>query len=164
MSTTVTTSSEHAGDVETVLALLTSERWVQHKAEQLADGSRVVRREEQPGGGIVLVVSRELPGGGPGFLDRFLPKDGRVLQTQAWGPASDGVRRGSWTVEIPGAPASVGGTVRLEPRPAGSCYAVEGEVTVRVPLVGGKAERVVADLLVKLAAKEAGLLEDALRS
>lgn len=156
--------SDCPGDVEAVLALLTSDSWVQHKGEQLGDASRIVRREEQPGGGIVLAVSRELPGGGPGFLDRFLPKDGRVLQTDAWGPPGEGVRHGSWTVEIPGAPAGVGGTMRLEPRPAGSCYTVEGEVTVRVPLIGGKAERVVADLLVKLAAKEAELLADALRS
>jgi hypothetical protein len=51
--------------------------------------------------------------------------------------------------------------MRLEPSGTGSRWTVEGEVGVRVPLVGGKAERLVADLVVRLADKEAELLRSA---
>lgn len=162
MSTTVTAGFVSTGDVATVFDILTSDRWPQLKADRLGDGSSVVRREEQPDGGIVLAVSRELPRGAPGFLERFLPRDGRVLQTDTWAAAQDGSRRGTWTVEIPGAPAALSGSMRLEPHPEGSRYTLQGDVKVSVPLIGGKAERFIADLVVKLVDKEAALLTDAL--
>ena len=125
----------------------------------LRDGSRVVRREERPDGGILLVVSRELPAGVPGFLQRFLPPDNRVLQSDDWGPERpDGSRHGTWTADIPGAPASVGGTVRLVPAVGGCTYVVEGAVSVSVPLVGGKAEKFLRDMLGRLLDKEADVL------
>lgn len=162
MSTPVTAGFVSTGDVETVFGILTSPRWPQLKADRLGDGSQVVRREEQPDGRVVLAVSRELPRGVPGFLERFLPRDGRVLQTDTWAAPQDGSRRGTWTVEIPGAPAAMGGTMRLEPSPEGSRYTLDGEVKVSVPLVGGKAERFIAEMVAKLAAKEEGLLTAAL--
>lgn len=162
MSTHVETSHEIGGGVEEVFTVLTAPDWPARKAEALGDGSAVVERVEHPDGGVRMVVSRELPSGVPGFLERFLPADGRVVQTDEWGPADGGGRHGRWSVSIPGAPASLGGTMRLEPTAAGSRYAIEGEVTVRVPLVGAKAERFIGDLVVKLAAKEADLLVRAL--
>jgi hypothetical protein len=153
-----------SGDVETVFRILSGESWAQRKDDALHDGSRVVRREERANGGVTLVVSRELPAGVPGFLERFLPKDGRVTQTDDWGPAHDGARSGTWKVEIPGAPARLGGTMRLEPTASGSRYVVDGTVEVKVPVVGGKAEGFIAGLVEKLAAKEADVLRSALPS
>jgi len=158
MSTHVETSHETSGGVEEVFAILTSPEWPARKAAELRDGSAVVEREEHPDGGVRLVVSRELPSGVPGFLERFLPADGQVVQTDEWGPAAGGERHGRWSVSIPGAPASLGGTMRLEPTATGSRYAIEGDVTVKVPLIGGKAERFIGDMVVKLAGKEADLL------
>lgn len=146
-------------DVETVFAALSSEGWARRKAEVLRDGSRVVRRDDKPDGGVVLVVSRELPEGVPGFLDKFLPRDGRANQTDDWSAAgADGVRRGRWEAEIPGAPATVGGTMRLEPTSAGCTYTIEGEVKVRVPVIGGRAEKFLAGMVGRLTEKEADVL------
>jgi hypothetical protein len=164
MSTPVQSTFESRGDVETVFATLTDESWPQHKAERLGDGSRVERREATPDGGLLLVVSRELPSGVPSFLERFLPADGRVLQTDDWGPDQGGERGGVWKVEIPGAPARLGGTLHLEAVPQGSRYTIQGEVTVKVPLIGGKAEKFIAEMVHKLAAKEADLLQARLRA
>ena len=100
-----------------------------------------MRREASPDGGLLLAVARELPDGAPGFLTRLLPKDGRVVQTDEWAPDDgSGTRTGTWRVELPGAPARLGGTLRVEPDGAGRRYLVEGETKVSVPLVGGKAE------------------------
>lgn len=158
MSTHVETSHESPGGVEEVFATLTSPDWPARKAAELGDGSAVVEREERPDGGVRMVVSRELPSGVPGFLERFLPADGRVVQTDDWGPAAGGERHGRWSVSIPGAPASLGGTLRLAPTGTGSRYTISGEVTVKVPLIGGRAERFIGDMVVKLADKEAELL------
>lgn len=162
MSKAVRSEQQSAGDVETVFRILSDASWAQRKDEALHDGSRVVRREDTPDGGVVLVVSRSLPDGVPGFLERFLPADGRVTQTDEWGPEQGGTRSGRWQVEIPGAPARLGGTMRLDPTPSGSRYLIEGEVKVKVPVVGGKAEGFIAGMVEKLAAKEADVLRAAL--
>ena len=161
MSTPVAASNDLPLSVEEALAALVSPQWAATRDAALHDGSTVVQLEPRPHGGVLLTVSRQLPSGGPGVLERFLPRDGRVLQTDEWEPAADGVRRGSWQVTIAGAPATLGGTMLLEPLPTGCRYTIAGQVSVRVPLVGGKAERLVADLVARLADKEAELLRSA---
>lgn len=165
MSRSVRSVLESPGSVEQVFATLTSPEWVAAKAERFGDGALVTRHEPRPDGGVLLAVSRELPGGVPGFLERFLPKDGRVVETLDWVPAAgDGTRRGTWRADIPGAPAKLGGTMCLEPTATGSRYTIEGDVKVSVPLVGGKAEGFIAGMVEKLAAKEHELLATTLRA
>ena len=168
MSAAVRSSVTVSGTVEQVFAVLTSEGWVATRAERFADGSTVLRREQRPGSGLLLAVRRELPAGAPGFLTRLLPQDAAVVQTDEWAPAdASGARSGTWRVEISGAPARLGGTMRLDPVADGgapvTAYALEGQAKVSVPLVGGKAEAYIADMVQRLAAREGVLLAEALR-
>jgi hypothetical protein len=144
-------------DVETTFAAISSDGWAAAKAAKLNDGSEVVKREES-GGGVTLVVSRKLPDGIPGFLQKILPADGRVTQTDVWAAAKDGTRTGTWKADTPGSPAKVAGTMRLEPAASGCTYVVEGEVKVSVPLIGGKAEDVAVGMTKKLTSSEAEVL------
>ena len=164
MTAPVSTLVRTGSQVGEVVDVLTSAEWVARKAARFRDGSTVVRREALPDGGLVLVVSRELPQGAPGFLAKLLPKDGRVLQTDEWAPADgSGARSGTWRVEIPGAPARLGGTMRVEPSGTGAQYLVVGEAKVSVPLVGGRAESFIAEMIGKLGSAEGELLQAALR-
>jgi hypothetical protein len=150
--------------VEELFAVLVSDDFVQRRAQRLRDGATVVRREQRPDGGLLLAVARQLPAGAPGFLARLLP-DGPVVQTDDWGPVdADGGRSGTWQVELPGAPARLGGTLRVEPVGRVTRYLREGEVKVSVPLVGGKAEHFIADMVVKLGQKESDLLLELIAS
>lgn len=159
MSTSVRSVFESTSSVDEVFARLTSPAWVETKAERFGDGALLREREERPDGGVHLSVSRQLPDGVPGFLQRFLPADGRVVETFDWAPAvGDGTRRGTWKADIPGAPARLGGAMSLEPTATGSRYTIEGQVKVSVPVVGGKAESFIAGMVEKLAAKEHELL------
>ena len=157
MSTPLSASAELPADVETAFAALTGEQWPPALAARLRDGSTLVRREPTPDGGVVLVTSRQLPEGTPSALLKAA-RDGRVTQTDTWGPAVDGVRAGTWTVEVPGAPGTIGGTSRVEPAGAGSRWSVEGAVEIRLPLVGGKVERYVAPLVERLVVTQAEVL------
>jgi len=143
--------------VEAVFAVITGEKWADQKAEAFDDEARTESRTVN-GDAVTLVMSRGLPPGIPGFLEKFLPKGGRATQTEAWAAARDGVRSGTWQGEIPGAPAKVGGTMSLEPTATGTRYRILGEVKVSIPLVGGKAESFVAEMIEKLTASEAELL------
>lgn len=145
-------------DVETAYAAISGEGWAPAKAKALNDDSKVISREVGAGGAVTLVVSRKLPDGVPGFLTKFLPADGRVLQTDTWLPAEDGVRSGTWVADTPGSPAKVNGTMRLEPTDGGCTYVVEGTAKVSIPLIGGKAEGFVVAMTEKLTAKEADVL------
>ena len=164
MTAPVRSTVRTAHPVGEVFDVLTSEQWVQRRAARFSDGSAVVRREARPDGGLLLVVSRELPKGAPGFLAKLLPRDGRVLQTDEWAPADgSGTRTGTWRVEIPGAPARLGGTMRVEPSGTGSQYVVVGEAQVSVPLVGGRAEAFIAEMVGALGRSEGELLQQSLR-
>lgn len=145
-------------DVETAYAAISGDQWAPATAAALKDDSKTVSRELGDGGAVTLVVSRKLPDGVPGFLTKFLPADGRVVQTDTWGPAVDGVRSGTWVASTPGSPADVRGTMRLEPAPNGSTYVVEGTAKVSIPLIGGKAENLVVQMTQKLTAKEVEVL------
>ena len=54
-------------------------------------------------------------------------------------------RRGNLGIESPGKPTSASGTIRLEPDGAGTREVVELEIKVKVPLIGGKLERLMAE-------------------
>ena len=159
MSTDLHASYALGCDVETAYAALSSQAWPALKAEQLDDGSRLESRVETPDGGVVLRTSRGLPSGIPGFLEKVLPADGRAGQTDTWGPAQpDGSRAGTWTAQVPGAPVDVHGTMRLVPTATGCDYVIDGVAKVKIPIIGGKAEKFVADATARTTAAEAEVL------
>lgn len=165
MTAPVRTHFETRASAEELFRALTSDAFVQRRAERFGDGTTVVRRDARPDGGLLLAVARELPDGAPGFLAKLLPKDGRVVQTDDWGPPdADGARSGTWRVELPGAPARLGGTLSVQPVGPVTRYLREGEAKVSVPLVGGKAEHFIAEMVMKLGQKERDLLLESLAS
>jgi hypothetical protein len=145
-------------DVETAYAAISGEGWATAKAAGLQDESKVVSRTVGAGDAVTLVVTRRLPDGIPGFLQKFLPSDGRVTQTDTWAASADGVRAGTWRADTPGSPVKVAGTMRLEPASGGCTYVVEGEIKASIPLIGGKAEDVAVGMTKKLTASEADVL------
>lgn len=158
MSRKFSVSYDIPADVETAYAAITGEGWAAGKAAALKDESTVVTRDVAAGDAVTLVVSRKLPDGIPGFLQKFLPADGRVTQTDTWAAATDGVRTGTWTAATPGSPVKVWGTMRLEPAAAGCSYVVAGEIKAAIPLIGGKAEDIAVSMTKKLTASEAAVL------
>ncbi len=159
MSRPLSTSAAVDADVEAVYALFTGDDWPVVQDRHLHDGSRLVSVDRRPDGGATMVVSRRLPDGIPGFMQKFAPQDGRVTQTDTWGPDADGVRRGTWAVSFPGSPGQIVGETRIEPRAGGGCtWHVEGTVTVKIPLLGGKVEGFLAPLVEKLVSKQADVV------
>ena len=163
MSAPVSVSVPLPASVEQAAGLLKSEAWIARKGEALGDGSRVVRREEHADGSGVMETARDLPDGVPGALEKFLPQDGKVVQTETWQPVgADGVGRGTWKVLAPGVPGEISGTVRLEPAASGCTYTVEGAANVKIPLIGRRVEKMLAGLVEKLARKEADVMRSEL--
>jgi hypothetical protein len=161
VSKPVKVTHDVAVTVEQAYAVLSTERWPLALAAALGDDARV-ERQESLDGSLLLSHSHQLPDGAPGIVAKVLPKDGRVLQTDRWEIAASGAeRRGTWEVTFPGAPGKATGSYLLSPSGSGCTWAVQGTVSLPIPLIGGKIESYVVEMLGKLLARQAGVLQDA---
>ena len=77
----------------------------------------------------------------PGFARTFAGESTQAIQREVW----LGSTTGSLSIESPGKPASATGTIRLEPAGAGTTEVVELDIKVKVPLIGGKLEKLMAE-------------------
>ena len=75
----------------------------------------------------------------------------QIVQRELWTSAGSA----DFAMEIPGNPGHLKGTVTLEDQGNGTCDEVfTGEVKVSVPLIGGKLEGFVADILARALRRE----------
>lgn len=117
--------------------------------ERVCDAQGALRRQATvgpDGGGTRVVVDQVQPAQGiPGFAKKFVGDEINLVQTEHWSGESDG------TVEvvIPGKPGQMKGTITLREAGGTTTETVDMEVKVNIPLVGGKIEGLIADLLRK---------------
>lgn len=91
----------------------------------------------------VEVDQRRPADGIPGFAKKFVGDEIQIVQRETW----DGSTDAALSVTIPGKPGELHGTITLRPDGDGTLETVSGELSVSVPLVGGKLEKLVADIL-----------------
>jgi hypothetical protein len=92
----------------------------------------------------------------PGLITQLHRGDLRVRREEKWGPTSDGVATASWAGSILDAPVNVSGTAELSPIPEthGSRLTCRLTVHVRIPLIGGKLEKLIGGHLATVLADE----------
>jgi uncharacterized protein YndB with AHSA1/START domain len=77
----------------------------------------------------------------PAFARTLAGETTQAVQREEWaGPTG-----GSLVIDAPGKPTSSTGTIALEPHGAGTREVVELEIKVKVPLLGGRLERLMAE-------------------
>lgn len=81
--------------------------------------------------------------GVPSVAKKFVGDETEVVQEETWHDATSADLK----VTIPGKPGSLTGGIRLEEEGAGTRQVVEGDLKVSVPLVAGKLEKIIAELL-----------------
>lgn len=97
-----------------------------------------------PGAPFTLVCRTEQDTSGlPAIARKFVGATTTSVVTETW--HSPGAA--TLTIQAPGQPISSSGTVALTPAGAGTTHAVEVQVTVKIPVVGGKLEALVVDAL-----------------
>jgi hypothetical protein len=91
----------------------------------------------------------------PSMVRNVLAGDIVIERTETWTRQDTGRYAGEVDVLIRGTPASAAGGMRLRDVAAGgSELLVKAEATVRVPLVGGKIESIIAEQVTRLLAEE----------
>lgn len=81
----------------------------------------------------------------PGFARKIVGDHITMVQSEAW---SDG-SHGEITVTVPGKPGEMSGTATLVQDDGGVTEKVDMTVNVHLPLIGGKVEGLIADMLGK---------------
>jgi hypothetical protein len=79
----------------------------------------------------------------PSFARKFVGETANVVQTESWSSPTEG----DVTVTIPGKPGEMAGTARLVEKDGVTTEVVEMDIKVKIPVVGGKIEGVLAGLL-----------------
>jgi Protein of unknown function (DUF2505) len=82
-----------------------------------------------------------------------------IERTESLRPDAGGYH-GDVDVDVPGAPVIADGSMSLRDVDGGSEFAVHAQVSVRVPLLGGRIEGVVAEQVQKLLAAETGFTRE----
>ncbi len=81
----------------------------------------------------------------PSFARKFVGDEINIVQEETWSTPDEGVIR----VTIPGKPGEMSGTARLRESGGVTTETVDLSIKVSIPLVGGKIEGLIADLLLK---------------
>lgn len=117
--------------------------------ERVCDEQRVLRHTvtiEQDGPGMQVEIDQvQAADGIPGFAKKFVGDEIHIVQSERWSSPEEG----DIHVSIPGKPGEMKGTATLSEDPGGTTETVELAVSVSIPLVGGKIEGLIADLLSK---------------
>ena len=94
------------------------------------------------GSGFTLVNDQIQPTAGlPSFAKKFAGETTKAIQREEWSSHDSG----TLTIETPGKPTSITGTITLTGSAAGTVERVDLEIKVKVPLIGAKLESLMAD-------------------
>ena len=97
---------------------------------------------EREGNGFALTIDQEQRTDDlPSFARTFAGDSTRAIQREEWEDSTGGTLR----IEAPGKPSEVKGTITLRPEGSGTVEIVELELRIKVPLIGGKLEKLLAE-------------------
>jgi len=98
-----------------------------------------------------IVITREVEVDGiPGFAKKFLKPQNTVVSTDEWTDHGDGTYGGEYVMDTQGTPVEIAGETSLEPDGDRTLYTVTVDISVKVPLVGGR----LADFSKKIASTQ----------
>lgn len=154
VATKLTYEQEFPADPATVMVMLRDPAYVQEKGERTGSFDISVDVTEKADGGVVIACTRSMPADVPSYAAPFVGDTITITETQEWtAPAADGSASAAVTVEF-NSPLAYSGTITLSPGGSGSVALNEGAFKASVPFVGGKVERVAAEMTEKYLKKE----------
>ncbi len=99
---------------------------------------------EESGSGMTVLVDQTQPADGiPAFAKKFVGDEIQIVQREEWGGATSS----SLLVEIPGKPGALNGSIALAADGGRTVETVSGDIKVKIPMIGGKLEGLIGDLL-----------------
>lgn len=145
MSKRLTHEMVYDAPVEAVTAMLADPAF----REEVCRYQGVLRQEisvERVGETLHVTIDQwQSTAGVPSFAKKIVGEETNIVQKEIWTTPV----LGDITVEIPGKPGDMTGTARVEERGGHTVETVDLTIKVGIPLVGGKIEGLISDLLLK---------------
>lgn len=117
--------------------------------EEVCDYQGVLRHrvsvDADDPGTTVTIDQVQAARGIPSFAQKFVGDEINIVQEEIWRTPDEGVV----SMVIPGKPGEISGTVRLTESGGTTTETVDLTIKVGIPLVGGKIEGLISDLLLK---------------
>jgi hypothetical protein len=112
---------------------------------------------EQDGDTVVVVIDQVQQAEGiPGFARKFVGDEIQLVQREEWTSSE----HADLHVTIPGKPGQMVGSIEIAEDGGSTTQTVDCEITVNIPLVGGKIEKLIGDLLRKALRAEEKVARD----
>ena len=128
--------------VDEVYAMLTDPAFRQKSCAAMGVVSADVSVDAVGSGMTVVIDQVQRTEGIPSFAKKFAGETTPAIQTEEWDDSSGA----SLVVTTPGKPSRISGRLTLTADGDRTVEAFEGEAKVKVPLLGGKLEPLMADL------------------
>ncbi len=145
MATRLTHELTYDAPLDRVAAMLADPAF----RKEVCEYQRVLRSEvsvESTGRGTEIRIDQvQAAHGIPSFARRVVGDEINIVQSEVWTTQE----RGDLSMSIPGKPGEINGTVALSEAGGTTTETVELTIKVSVPLVGGKLEGLISDLLLK---------------
>jgi hypothetical protein len=115
--------------------------------EQVCEAMHAIRHDvsiDPDGERMTVKVDQTQPAKGiPSFAKKFVGDEIQIVQHESW----DGPNAAGLEVEIPGKPGHMKGGIVLRGDGSTTTETVAGEIKVGIPMLGGKLESLIGDLL-----------------
>jgi Protein of unknown function (DUF2505) len=131
---------DYDADPEAVFAMFCDKAWREDVCQATHAVEYEVDIEESDDGLVTVNTTRVLPAKVPEPIKSMVGDHIEIEQTETWPPADGDVRNAEIEVHIARQPASMTGTITLEPHGAGTRQTVTGQIRVRIPLLGRRLE------------------------
>lgn len=128
-----------------VAAMLTDPAFRNEVCVSLRATAHDVRVDSGAGGTTVRIEMTQPTDQVPSFARKFVGDGATIVQTETWATPTEA----DVVVTIPGKPGEMAGTARLVEADGVTTETVDLQIKVRIPLVAGKIEELIAKLLGK---------------
>ncbi len=126
-----------------VAAMLADPAFREEVCERQGVISAMVSIDTDDAGMQVTIDQVQSARGIPSFARKFVGEEINIVQEESWSTPTEG----DVTASIPGKPGEMAGTARLTQSGGTTTETVEMTIKVNIPLVGGKIEGLISDLL-----------------
>ncbi len=124
-----------------VFAMVADPAFRTEVCRQTRASEQQVQVDKTADGGAVVSLRRVMSADVPAIVRSFVGEQIILEQTEDWGGrAEDGSRQARLSVRFTGQPATIDGSIRLEPQGEGSREVIAGKATVSIPFVGRMVE------------------------
>jgi hypothetical protein len=141
----VQVTHDYVKDTEHTFKLLTDPTSHIKKYEAAGCKNITIDSCEEVNGAIVIKATRDAPSTAPKFAKKILGDYNTLVSEDIWEISDTPVKKGSFTVEINGAPVTMSGLMELRPQGDGAEVVIDLDLKVNVPFIGKKIEPFLKD-------------------